>query len=88
MGQEGCTVLCRAGLGRGAHCSRAAMRFLRHRGSSLAAPGHLSPFRAQVTLQGSSLTRPDRPWVHMRGHLASTQPWCDCAIAIPWAADR
>lgn len=34
MGQEGCTVLCRAGLGRGAHCSRAAMRFLRHRGSS------------------------------------------------------
>lgn len=88
MGQEGCTVLWRAGLGRGAHCSRAAMRFLRHQGRFPAARAHLSLFHAQVTVQGGSLTHPDRPRVHMRGCLAPTQPWCDYAVAIPWAAYR
>lgn len=64
-------MLWKAGLvgERGAHCTRAAMRFLRHEGQFLSDTGSPLSFQAQVRAQDGSLPHPGRHWVHVMGCL-------------------
>lgn len=71
---------------RGTRCTIAALRFLRHEGQFLATRSH--PLALSGTSQGLEWqSSTHRPAVGVcDGVSVPSWPWCDCPIAIPWAA--